>query len=116
MRPNSCGLAGLDVQTRPALLSLLYELHSARRPRIILGLRTQDALPEWITHVALVDSGRIHTGTKGDIERLVRESSNLSEQSRVYSVPKVATDNGGEVLVDMNNVSVNYGDRTVRLL
>ncbi|KAF7428930.1 hypothetical protein PC9H_008166 [Pleurotus ostreatus] len=107
-------LTGLDVQTRPALLSLLYELHSARRPRIILGLRIQDDVPEWVTHVALVDSGRIRTGTKDEIERLVRESGSLSEQSRLCNdVPKVSVDHSGEILVDMNNVSVKYGDRTV---
>ncbi|KAF9489754.1 P-loop containing nucleoside triphosphate hydrolase protein [Pleurotus eryngii] len=107
-------LSGLDVQTRPALLSLLYELHSARRPRVILGLRIQDAVPEWVTHLALVDGGRIHTGTKDEIERLVRESGGLSEPSKVYSnVPKASIDHSGEILVDMNNVSVKYGDRTV---
>ncbi|KAG9221362.1 hypothetical protein CCMSSC00406_0009939 [Pleurotus cornucopiae] len=55
-----------------------------------------------------------YPSTKDEIERLVRESGGPSEQSKVYSgVPKVSVDHSGEILVDMNNVSVKYGDRTV---
>ena len=38
--------AGLDAKSRPTLLSVLQSLHEARRPRIIIGLRMQDPLPD----------------------------------------------------------------------
>ncbi|KAH7087234.1 P-loop containing nucleoside triphosphate hydrolase protein [Auriculariales sp. MPI-PUGE-AT-0066] len=43
-------LTGLDPRTRPILSSLLRSLHEAKSPRIILALRPQDPLPEWVTH------------------------------------------------------------------
>ncbi|KAG2050943.1 hypothetical protein BDR06DRAFT_625528 [Suillus hirtellus] len=41
-------LTGLDVNTRPILLNVLRSLHESRSPRIIVGLRIQDPVPDWI--------------------------------------------------------------------
>ncbi|OAX30843.1 hypothetical protein K503DRAFT_870855 [Rhizopogon vinicolor AM-OR11-026] len=45
-------LTGLDVNTRPILLNVLWSLHETRKPRIIMDLRMQDPVPGWISHVA----------------------------------------------------------------
>ncbi|KAI0300031.1 P-loop containing nucleoside triphosphate hydrolase protein [Multifurca ochricompacta] len=52
-------LTGLDFKTRPRLLSLLHSLHASNNSRIIIGLRLQDPIPEWITHIALAQGGRV---------------------------------------------------------
>ncbi|MCJ1378591.1 hypothetical protein MMC17_001690 [Xylographa soralifera] len=47
---------GLDPPTTSTISSLLYNLAVANSPRIILGLRPQDLLPEWTTHLVYLDS------------------------------------------------------------
>ncbi|KAL0955582.1 hypothetical protein HGRIS_001819 [Hohenbuehelia grisea] len=103
-------LTGLDVQTRPSLLSLLHRLHSERKPRIILGLRTQDEIPEWITHVALVNDGSVHTGSKDEV-RIPKARPKTSEKTG--DGRPSSSHQTGKLVVDMNNVKVQYGDRIV---
>ncbi|TFK33535.1 P-loop containing nucleoside triphosphate hydrolase protein [Crucibulum laeve] len=108
-------LTGLDVSSRPRLLSLLSSLHVSRSPRVILGLRRQDALPDWITHVALVQGNRVTTGAK---EKVLSEA----EAEDLYALSKYSSklkqESGkdrkqGSLLVDMQGVNVRYGPRTV---
>ena len=49
-----------------ALSPLLYSLAQASSPRLILALRPQDPLPDWITHVIHLGPGFeiIYQGTK----------------------------------------------------
>ncbi|EPQ55255.1 P-loop containing nucleoside triphosphate hydrolase protein, partial [Gloeophyllum trabeum ATCC 11539] len=60
-------LTGVDAATRPLLIDIFHSLHISRNPRIILGLRKQDPVPEWITHVAAVQGGSVTTGLKNEI-------------------------------------------------
>lgn len=46
---------GLDPMTRELLSDLLFRLADARSPRVILSLKPDEDIPEWITHVALID-------------------------------------------------------------
>ncbi|KXN93219.1 hypothetical protein AN958_00143 [Leucoagaricus sp. SymC.cos] len=59
--------AGLDVSSRPKLLRLLHKIHPTQKPRTMLGLRTQDDIPEWVTHPALVQDGTINAGESAAI-------------------------------------------------
>ncbi|EIN06385.1 P-loop containing nucleoside triphosphate hydrolase protein [Punctularia strigosozonata HHB-11173 SS5] len=102
-------LTGLDFSTRDLLLSLLHNLHTLHEPRMILGLRGQDPLPEWITHVARVENGHVSaqeraaTYTPTDTEhadRLQNEKSSGEAQA-------------GDIVVQMRNVRVSYKDRHV---
>ena len=47
---------GLDPPTLFTISSLLYRLAKKCSPRVVLALRPQDSLPEWITHVIYLDS------------------------------------------------------------
>jgi len=47
---------GLDPPTLLTVSSLLYRLAEKYSPRVILALRPQDPLPDWITHVIYLDS------------------------------------------------------------
>ncbi|KAG1786684.1 uncharacterized protein HD556DRAFT_1530902 [Suillus plorans] len=60
-------LTGLDVNTRPILLNILRSLHESRSPRMIIGLRVQDLVPDWISHIALVTGETILTDVKDEI-------------------------------------------------
>ncbi|KAF8058664.1 P-loop containing nucleoside triphosphate hydrolase protein [Lyophyllum atratum] len=110
-------LTGLDVQNRPKLLEVLRALHSARAPRVILGLRTQDPVPEWITHVALVKGGKVATGPKDAVlPALEHRDTEVGGDAAMTSLVGQARGEGqgrGELLVDMQGVNVRYGPRTI---
>ena len=58
---------GLDPSTVEFLSPLLGSLCLAESPRIILALRPQDPIPDWITHVVRLanDFRIIYKGLKG---------------------------------------------------
>ncbi|KAI0364005.1 P-loop containing nucleoside triphosphate hydrolase protein [Pilatotrama ljubarskyi] len=88
-------LTGLDVKSRKILLDLLQELKRTRAaPHVIMGLRAQDPLPDWTTHVALIKDGG-HTPSAGSSD------SNYKHRQQ------------GDPLVDMSGVTVQYGTRTI---
>lgn len=103
-------LAGLDYKTRPTLLSLLHSVHVSNDPHIIMGLRLQDPIPEWITHIALVQGGYVETGERATI--LEKLKSHAHEAAR--SATAVNTRAEASILVDMRNVNVRYHERHVR--
>ncbi|KAJ3570797.1 hypothetical protein NP233_g4173 [Leucocoprinus birnbaumii] len=108
-------LTGLDVAARPKLLDLLNKLHQSRKPRVILGLRTQDDIPDWITHVALVRDGTVEAGPKNSIVPLIKQ---MDESSRPTSTAKSIesteiSQSDGELVLDLTNVNVKYSDRVV---
>jgi len=102
-------LAGLDAQNRAKVLQILNSLHNARSPRVIIGLRTQDPVPEWITHVALVGNGRVLTGRKEETLAVAA----VHTQEYADPPPLSTTVKTGSLLVDMKNVNVRYGPRAV---
>ncbi|KAK2816739.1 hypothetical protein FQN49_008033 [Arthroderma sp. PD_2] len=60
---------GLDPPTVKALSPLLYNISLRGSPRLVLSLRPQDAVPDWITHLIILSKN--HTvalqGEKGDV-------------------------------------------------
>ncbi|KAK1226497.1 hypothetical protein PQX77_010523 [Marasmius sp. AFHP31] len=109
-------LTGLDVQVRPKLLSLLHRLHQSERPRVILGLRSHDDIPEWITHVAAVGNRRIRIGSREDYLQ-----GSLTTNAQIYATSSASASEPtpesqkttGELVVDMKNVRVEYSGRQV---
>ncbi|RDB20786.1 hypothetical protein Hypma_012311 [Hypsizygus marmoreus] len=107
-------LTGLDVQNRPTLLKILRSLHAARSPRVILGLRTQDPVPEWITHVALVNGGKVLTGPKEEMLSVATKIGLEANKPMISSTAKATTSpSERKLLVEMKNVNVKYGPRAV---
>lgn len=104
--------AGLDTASRPKLLHLLHKLHQTRKPRVILGLRTRDNIPSWITHIALVQDGTVKAGEKDAIAPLIinKYDSSLVHHSSATLAPGDAS---GEIVLDLKNVNVKYSDRVV---
>ncbi|KAE9386512.1 P-loop containing nucleoside triphosphate hydrolase protein [Gymnopus androsaceus JB14] len=107
-------LTGLDIKTRPLLLSTLYSLHVKKEPRVIIGLRGQDALPEWVDHVVYVKGSMVTAGERESVLRMVElglggwAGQLKKNKSTANSTPKI-----GETLIDLKNVKVQYSDRKV---
>ncbi|KIJ66078.1 hypothetical protein HYDPIDRAFT_130250 [Hydnomerulius pinastri MD-312] len=108
-------LTGLDVNNRPTLLSVLQSLHEARSPRIIMGLRMQDPVPGWITHLALVQDGKVLTGTREEIlsEQAVRKAKEDKKQSIISGTSARRVSGDGKPVIILKNVNVAYSDRKV---
>jgi hypothetical protein len=74
-----------------------------------MGLRLQDPIPEWITHIALVHGGCVETGERATIvEELKRHAHEATRSATV-----VNTHSEARILVDMRNVNVQYHERHV---
>lgn len=80
---------GLDPPTLTTLSPLLHRLAQSQSPRLVLALRPQDLLPDWITHLVLLGpSLRVFTqgpreSVLGDVEIL-----NSSAVYQDYILPK----------------------------
>lgn len=109
-------LTGLDANNRPTLLYVLESLHKTRNPRIIMGLRKQDPIPEWTTHIALVQQDRLLTGTKEDV--LAQQASDAAQTEVCGSfisqsgIPAAGKELGKPVAI-LKNVNVTYNTRKV---
>ncbi|KAL1945384.1 hypothetical protein VTO73DRAFT_2235 [Trametes versicolor] len=111
-------MTGLDFKSRGILVDLLQELkHKPDSPHVIMGLRAQDPLPDWTTHVALIkDGGAVHTGTKADVfpSRFTPAIPGASTSTSISSPESnYAPRQHGDPLIDMAGVSVQYGPRSV---
>lgn len=105
--------AGLDPQSRQSLNEVLAQLHFARSPRIILGLRKGEEVPAWVSHILDVRDGTAFPRHRSDLSNLSQLTRDVEElKVPVTSVlPKYKV---GGVVVDMKDVNVTYGTRKVR--
>ena len=73
----NAGVVGLDPPTLRTLSPLLYNLAKSSDPRLLLTLRPQDPIPDWITHVIyLFPSLQVaHQGRTDDVIRNLRDES-----------------------------------------
>jgi ABC-type molybdenum transport system ATPase subunit/photorepair protein PhrA len=133
---------GLDPPTLMTLSPLLHGLASANAPRLVLTLRPQDPIPDWITHLIFLQ-GNCEIAFSGPKEEVLVEVRNhfasdpkLHLQS-LHEVGRELTSHGviepesvgsisqngtsekskvvelGEPLVEMSGVHVAYGSKTV---
>ncbi|KAF8262681.1 P-loop containing nucleoside triphosphate hydrolase protein [Lactarius quietus] len=106
-------LTGLDFKTRPTLLDLLHSVHVSNNPRIIMGLRLQDPVPEWISHIALVQDGRVKTGEKSTMLQDLKDSHAKKASYSTSPVRNSSPEAKAKVFVNMQNVNVRYHERHV---
>lgn len=78
---------------------------------MVLGLRTQDDIPEWVTHVALVQDGTVKAGVKNDVVPFIKHNPSVLDVSGTGPIGGGA----GSIVLDLRGVSVKYGDRVVCL-
>ena len=125
---------GLDPNTLANMSNVLMELAARQQPRLIMSLRPEDGVPEWINQLVVVNSdlqilaqgtkedvfGYQPDGAQGAVTNAIIEAAKRGHEGA--SGLKVSRDGfpkssptlpAGESLVDMSGVKVSYGDRTV---
>ena len=133
---------GLDPPTTASLSPLLYDLARVAAPRLVIALRPQDPLPDWITHVVQLGAGfQIHSqGEKSDdpktaFHRQDTAFTNAGSQDsgvvhiglpvkvennihRPASLPHRRDDGSetfdtDECVIEMKDVHISYGEKEV---
>jgi ABC-type uncharacterized transport system ATPase subunit len=104
--------AGLDVIQRPLLSTLLQQLHSKRDPVVLIELRPQDPVPEWTTHVALIEGQRVQSILADEY----RSKYQPLQASAPVSTSSSIDVEEEETLVSLKGVRVGYGKREVRVI
>lgn len=74
---------GLDPFVSQHISRVLQRLAEANAPRIVLSLRPQDVIPEWITHVVYAgEDGKVQTlGSKEEVFRYLKDEYEGIERS-----------------------------------
>lgn len=129
---------GLDPNTSSMMDGLLKELATSHNPRVIMSLRPEDGIPEWITHLVVADE-EIEVLKQGTTNAVLADSNpqslpdarskNLTAMLEVASQGRNAGTTAafskdawsknspalppGEALVEMSGVKVAYGDKVV---
>ncbi|KAL4863086.1 hypothetical protein BDV12DRAFT_31698 [Aspergillus spectabilis] len=145
---------GLDPATVRSISDLLHRLASKSDPRLVLSLRPQDPLPDWITHLLILGNSNtvLLQGSRSYAEEIFSVwvkaakltktmSKDLVYKSRFQEAKKqmaaghldiqlirdlqlipddtketpVVAPKGGEPLIEMDGVRVQYGDNKVVL-
>ncbi|MFI3267637.1 MAG: ATP-binding cassette domain-containing protein [Rikenellaceae bacterium] len=109
---------GLDVQARDLLHNLLRDLVKVTTMQIVLVLSQDDDIPKFITHV--VPMNGCVCGDKILLDEYLTSSKTvpqriLSEEKteRIKNLPYSDNLSDSEVAVEMNKVSIRYGERTI---
>ncbi|KAK6579693.1 hypothetical protein PZA11_007929 [Diplocarpon coronariae] len=101
---------GLDPPTLLSLSPLLHGLAEAKRPRLVLSLRPQDPIPDWITHlVYLKDSCEVaFQGLKSDVQGELKElakrmqgRTNVDADAPLHSMHEVGRSLTKDGIVDI---------------
>ncbi|KAK9464731.1 P-loop containing nucleoside triphosphate hydrolase protein [Lipomyces arxii] len=110
---------GLDPAATSSLSDMLGGL--APNPHVILGLRVHEPLPDWVTHVALVDdTGVTAAGTRADMKSTLQTAIDKRESvfvtspfdfqkaEFVYSSkPEIKT------IIDIDDITIAYRGKVV---
>ncbi len=109
---------GLDAETRDQLKQLLLVLTEQRDMEIMLVLSKTDDIPEFVTEVIELQAGTALPPCSRDTyyqRQLPIPAHVLSQakQEAILSLPYHDNDYACQQVVDMHNVSIRYGERTI---
>jgi ABC-type molybdenum transport system ATPase subunit/photorepair protein PhrA len=114
---------GLDPRTLSRLSGVLRRLAERSQPRLVISLRPEDGVPDWISHVVVVDENLqvLDQGPKAKVLEATKDF--LTHGSAIETGPEQLSRDGfpknspplprGEALVELNGVRVSYGSKTV---
>lgn len=91
---------GLDPIVTKHISRVLHQMAEAQKPRIVLSLRPQDSVPEWITHV-------VYAGEDGKVDALGPKEEVFGHLKRRYEEIERSSKAGKETdpkLVEMREV------------
>lgn len=80
MRLTDDDIVGLDPPTLVTLSPLLHNLAKNNDPRLLLALRPQDLIPEWITHLIYLNPG-LQVASQGPKEYVLHQLNDKTEAS-----------------------------------
>ena len=82
---------GLDPPTLITLSPLLHNLAKNNAPRLLLALRPQDPIPEWITHLVYLDPSLqvAAKGSKDDVLEGIRGRKDNGQITKATQRPEV---------------------------
>ncbi|KAI7062894.1 hypothetical protein KC352_g43460, partial [Hortaea werneckii] len=123
---------GLDPRTLRTLSGVLSELAERQQPRLVMSLRPEDGVPEWVSHLVVIDE-RMRVVGYGPKQNLTNASGaqsvtlqgllkTVEHSEKATSPEQVSRDGfeayspgqrGGDALVQMQGVKVAYGDKVV---
>jgi ABC-type molybdenum transport system ATPase subunit/photorepair protein PhrA len=114
---------GLDPRTLSRLSGVLRRLAEKSQPRLVISLRPEDGVPDWISHVVVVDENLrvLDQGSKAKVLEATKDflthgsvteagTQQLSRDGFPKHSPPLPR---GEALVELNGVRVSYGSKTV---
>ncbi len=109
---------GLDAKTRDLLHVLLRRLTEMTPLQVILVLSKTDDIPEFITHVIPVEDR--HVGQKLPLQEYLQKRPEVpsrvlpeEKRRRILDLPYADNLYHAEHIVDLNKVSIRYGERTI---
>lgn len=109
---------GLDIRTRNMLQDLLQQLIEQTALQVILVLSKTDDIPSFITHVIPVEN--LVCGNKLPFNKYQATKINITSQvlgkdkeSRIIELPSENTIGFSEQIVQLDKVSIRYGERTI---
>ena len=109
---------GLDAGTRAQLTRFFTELRSEGEVQIIVVMSLLDDIPEFVSHVVLVEDRRV-VGKFTREEYLSRLNIRVNEgewdelDRKILALPHSGRNYTGEHVIDMKDVCIRYGDRTI---
>ncbi len=124
---------GLDPRTLATMSEVLKQLAATQQPRLIMSLRPEDGVPDWVTHLVVIgnDLKILVQGSKDEVfpgskaqacsvlthvlatSQRSAHTTNAVPLSRDGYVKTSPPHQPGEALVEMSGVKVAYGDKVV---
>lgn len=107
---------GLDAETRDQLKGLLLTLAEERDMEVMLVLSKTDDIPEFVTKVIEIEEGKEYDSVSAYNAQQQRVPPHvLSDEKRqaILNLPYHDNDYDCQTVVDMKNVSIRYGERTI---
>lgn len=108
---------GLDADTRTQLRDLLVMLTQESDLQLILVLSKTEDIPDFITHVVNVEEMTCdEKRTLAEYRSICRPTSGVLDDEKrkaLLSLPHRADDMEAEKIVELHQVSIRYGERTI---
>ncbi|EPY51515.1 ATPase [Schizosaccharomyces cryophilus OY26] len=101
--------AGLDVASRSIVSNLLGNMSSVCSPKIVLSLRQQDEIPDFVTHIVELNNHEItYQGVKDHYHPSLNSAVLTKPQLEDTKPPKI-----GKPIIEMNNLNCTYWGKPV---
>lgn len=109
---------GLDAETRSQLNDLLKTMIDDGTMQIVIVLSKNDDIPEFISHVVEVKNMVVGPKTsisqyRGSLEAVPPHVLTDDKRQAIISLPHTTRDYHSDEVVNMNAVSIRYGERTI---